>query len=91
MAEDESVQVIPPNATLAQREEDYGPYGEGMTRDAALWTAYLAPRLKGALSARDVAWMLVLVKARRDTYAPKVDNLDDALGYLYGMRRGGRF
>lgn len=74
---------------IDERGRHYGPIADGLRRDAALATIYLAPKLKHgcSLDARDIAWLFVLVKARRDSTARKADNLDDAECFLEGARR----
>ena len=63
-----------------ERADHYGPGDENMSRIARLWTAYL--NLKHPLTPSDVAWMMVMVKARRARVDPThLDNYVDARGY----------
>lgn len=56
-----------------------GDYGENsLPAIAALWSTYLGVDL----TPRQVAWMMVLLKAVRDQHKPKRDNTVDAIGYL---------
>jgi hypothetical protein len=66
--------------TSKDRVSDYGHPRENLGQTAELWTAYLRGRT--TITARDVCWMMVLVKASRDYFKPKRDNLVDGCGYL---------
>lgn len=61
------------------REATYGPAERNLSRIAEMWSAYLSM----PLTARQVAVMMVLLKASRDAFKPKHDNMVDICGYAY--------
>lgn len=61
------------------REDTYGPAERNLSRIAGMWGAYLSM----PLTARQVAVMMVLLKASRDAFKPKHDNMVDICGYAY--------
>ena len=62
-----------------QRAEHYGSGHENLTRIADLWSAYLGV----PITASEVCWMMVLLKASRAKVDPEhLDNYLDAHGYL---------
>lgn len=61
------------------REDTYGPAERNLSRIAGMWGAYLSV----PLTARQVAVMMVLLKASRDAFKPKHDNMVDICGYAY--------
>ena len=61
------------------REDTYGPAERNLSRIAGMWSAYLSM----PLTARQVAVMMVLLKASRDAFKPKHDNMVDICGYAY--------
>lgn len=61
------------------REDTYGPAERNLSRIAEMWSAYLSM----PLTARHVAVMMVLLKASRDAFKPKHDNMVDICGYAY--------
>lgn len=61
------------------REDTYGPAERNLSRIAEMWSAYLSV----SLTARQVAVMMVLLKASRDAFKPKHDNMVDICGYAY--------
>lgn len=61
------------------REDTYGPAERNLSRIAEMWSAYLSV----TLTARQVAVMMVLLKASRDAFKPKHDNMVDICGYAY--------
>jgi len=68
-----------------EREDQYGAPLDCHTSIAEMWAAWLRrkPGLESIkLTAEDVCWMQVLVKAAREAHAHKRDNLIDAIGYL---------
>ena len=70
------------------REATYGDPGINLRRIAALWTAYLSNKSgDAALTADDVAMMMVLLKIARQQHQTKRDNLVDACGYLALIER----
>lgn len=78
--------------TSGPRQRDYDHPLPNHERIATLWNAYL--RIRPAtvetyheLSAEDVAWMMILLKAARDVYTPKRDNLVDVCGYARCLER----
>lgn len=65
------------------RENTYGPPERNLGRIARAWGAYL----ETTLDVRDVAWMMVMMKASRDRHSRKRDNLVDGAGYLRLIER----
>lgn len=64
---------------IQQRAEHYGDPRPNNERIAGLWSAYLGL----TISAHDVAWMMVLLKASRSKVDPHHDdNYEDAHGYV---------
>lgn len=64
---------------LDERARHYGPGDENLTRIARLWSAYL----NRPISASDVCWMMVMLKASRAKIDPDhLDNYVDASGYI---------
>lgn len=61
------------------REDTYGPAERNLSRIAGMWSAYLSM----PLTARQVAVMMVLLKASRDAFKPRHDNMVDICGYAY--------
>lgn len=56
-----------------------GDYGENsLPAIARLWSEHVGAEI----TARDVAWMMVLLKSVRDRHKEKRDNLVDAIGYI---------
>lgn len=72
-------------AVTVERAGQYGELEDNFGRIAALWTAYLGPRIGAALSPEDVASMMVLLKVARITGAPvdadTSDSWVDIAGY----------
>lgn len=68
--------------TSADRQDAYAHPRDNLTQTAELWTAYLRYKRGAPLDARDVAWMMCMVKASRDSYKRKRDNLVDGAGWL---------
>ncbi len=61
-----------------ERAEQHGDFQANMDVIAAMWTAYTGHRFE----ARDVAWMMALVKiARERTGGDNPDNAIDVAGY----------
>jgi hypothetical protein len=69
-----------------QRQEDYGDPEDNTERIALAWSAYLGVNI----TKRDFCWMMVLLKAMRDTHKAKRDNPVDAHGYLILMEQAER-
>jgi hypothetical protein len=69
--------------TSGDRQRDYDSPLPNHKRIAMLWNAYLSARRepKADISHEDVAWMMILLKAARDVFTPKRDNLVDVCGY----------
>lgn len=67
---------------VEERGRSYGGQEDGyenMRRIARLWTGYLGT----PVTAHDVAWMMVLLKASRSRQDPEhLDNYTDAHGYV---------
>ena len=61
-----------------EREASYGSPKESFIRIADLWSAYLGK----AVTAKDVAICMALLKLAREANRHKGDNLLDAVGYL---------
>ena len=60
------------------RQESYGKPEDNLGRIAHMWSAYLAT----AVSASDVAQMMVLLKIARSVNTYERDNYLDAIGYI---------
>lgn len=71
------------NIVKGSRVEDYGTPEASFSTIAAYWTAYLTTcNSPGeALTARDVALMMILFKVARESNKHKRDNLVDIAGY----------
>lgn len=67
------------------RKEAYGDVVSGLTRVAILWNAHLHAIGKppaSAITAQDVAWMMVCLKQARAHTGPfRLDNYVDACGW----------
>ena len=65
------------------RNRTYGSPTQNFTDIAAVWTTYLAPKLRPgvALDPPDVSWLMVLLKAMRDRTHRQRDNYVDTAGY----------
>ena len=65
------------------RNAQYGPPTQDFQRTADMWTALLQLKLKPGekILAKDVAWMMILLKASRAQHMKKRDNYVDAAGY----------
>lgn len=64
---------------IQQRAAHYGDPRPNHERIAGLWSAYIGR----TITAHDVAWMMVLVKASRSKIDPwHDDNYDDGHGYI---------
>jgi hypothetical protein len=60
------------------RDATYGSAADNLNRIAEMWSAYLGHQL----SAADVCWLMVLLKAgRKSSGKPHIDNAIDAAGY----------
>ncbi len=62
----------------AEGQGDYGPPAASFARIAALWSAYLGHAVTG----KDVAMCMALLKVAREANRHKADNLIDAAGYI---------
>lgn len=62
-----------------ERQESYGPAERNLSRIAELWSSYL----DHPITSRNVAVMMILLKAARDAYKTKHDNMVDICGYAY--------
>lgn len=64
---------------VEERAKHYGDPGPNNRRIAALWSAFLGVEI----SAHDVAWMMIMLKASRSKVDPShLDNYEDAHGYV---------
>ena len=64
---------------VEERGKSYGSGEANLTRIAALWSAYTGTQL----TAHDVCWMMLLLKASRSKQDPaNTDNYLDGHGYL---------
>lgn len=64
------------------RQNDYGSPSTNINAIAHMWNGYLHRSLAKPITAKDVCWMMALLKASRDAHRSKRDNLVDACGYL---------
>lgn len=66
------------------RQDDYGNPEDSLSRIAEYWNVYLEKELKPgcAMSPKDVAMMMVLLKVAREGHGHKLDNLIDGAGYF---------
>jgi hypothetical protein len=62
----------------ADRQDDYGSPAESLGRISALWSAYLGRAVTG----KDVAVLMALLKLSREAHCHKHDNLLDTAGYI---------
>ena len=62
-----------------ERQESYGPAERNLSRIAELWASYLGH----PITSRNVAVMMILLKAARDAHKSKHDNMVDICGYAY--------
>ena len=62
-----------------ERQESYGPAERNLSRIAELWSSYL----DHPITSRNVAVMMILLKAARDAHKSKHDNMVDICGYAY--------
>lgn len=65
------------------RNSQYGPPSQDFERTAGMMNALFGHMLQEgkAFKSRDVAWIMMMVKASRSQHAPKRDNYVDAAGY----------
>lgn len=63
--------------TAVDRNSTYGEPEDNLGRIARLWSVYL----EREVSARDVAWLMVLLKVAREVHTPHRDNPVDVAGY----------
>lgn len=64
------------------RGDAYDHPSRNHAQTAELWSAYLTRKLNAPITARDVCWMMTLLKASRDSFKPHRDSLVDGAGYL---------
>ena len=69
--------------TRGARNAAYGPPNQDFQKTAKMWSGYLMLKLKPGveLQAKDVAWMMICLKASRAEHSKKLDNYVDAAGY----------
>jgi hypothetical protein len=60
-----------------ERQESYGPPEMNFERIAKLWSVLFDIEI----TAEQVGWAMILLKAARQVHAPKRDNVVDAIGY----------
>lgn len=68
------------------RDKDYGSVKENFGRIAQMWSAITG----ASITERQVGWMMIALKAARDTHKEKRDNLVDAVGYVLCMEKMGK-
>ncbi len=61
----------------SDRNSSYGEPEDNLGRIAALWSVYL----ERTVTARDVAWLMVLLKVAREIHGHSSDNPVDVAGY----------
>lgn len=65
------------------RDKDYGSVKENFGKIAQMWSAITG----ASITERQVGWMMIVLKAARDTHKEKRDNLVDAVGYVLCMEK----
>lgn len=65
------------------RDKDYGSVKENFGKIAQMWSAITG----ASITERQVGWMMIALKAARDTHKEKRDNLVDAVGYVLCMEK----
>lgn len=73
--------------TSTDRHRDYDRPAQNHSQTAELWTAFLTRKLKAPITAREVCWLMVLLKASRDSHRSKRDSIVDAAGYLRNIEQ----
>ena len=75
--------------TAGDRQRDYDHPRRNHERIAAFWRAHITAKygVDVPLTAEDAAWMMIYVKAARDMFTPKRDNLVDVAGYARCIER----
>lgn len=70
-------------AVTGDRNNDYGPPTEDFNTQAKMFSAYLSRTNNRdvAVTASDIAALMILVKMARQAHRPKHDNWIDAAGY----------
>jgi hypothetical protein len=68
---------------LGDRNATYGTPAENYAKTAAMWSGFLAHKLREPITPKDAVLMMVLLKISREAHRPKPDNLIDAHGYLF--------
>ena len=64
------------------RNQQYGPAVQDFEVIAGYWNNYLDSIGHRPINAKDVALLMALLKIRRESTHPKIDNIVDACGYL---------
>jgi len=71
------------NVVNGVKLDQYGDPEDSFAAIAAYWTAYFQTAgLAIAVSGKDVAMLMVLLKIAREQHLEKMDNLVDAAGYI---------
>lgn len=65
-------------AVAGDRNDNYGHPADDLARTARMWSGLFGIDI----TAEQVAWAMVLLKASRQVHRPLRDNLVDAAGYL---------
>lgn len=64
------------------RRSAYDHPKENLTQTAELFSAFLKRKLTEPLTAEEVCWLMVLLKASRESFSHSRDNVVDSIGYL---------
>lgn len=64
------------------RRSAYDHPADNLGQTADLFTAFLRRKLTAPITAEEVAWLMVMVKASRESFSHSRDNIVDAIGYL---------
>jgi len=75
---DETIAIEAINLVTGDRQKAYGHPSKNFEDTARLWSVILGIEV----TAQQVALCMVQVKLAREIFAPKRDNLVDAMGYL---------
>ena len=70
------------NLVAGPRRSAYDHPKENLTQTAELFSAFLKRKLTEPLTAEEVCWLMVLLKASRESFSHSRDNVVDSIGYL---------